>query len=228
MYLRKIPALSSQLLPDIRNRVNPDDIHSLIGKIQEIIHHLIKYPGICVIQIPLVGIETGHNMVPDLRQPRKIPRRCSRKYLRHRRLELSRNIKAVIEEIPAHILAVPLSCLHCPLMILGSMVHYKIHAQVHSLVMAFLCKLRQILHCSKIRPYLPEISYRIAPVGPALRCIQKRHQMNTVHITVLQIRKLLPYSLQIPCKVIYVQHHAQHILLPKPLRILLPPLIQTL
>ena len=57
MYLGKIPALRIQFLPYIWDGVNPDDIDSLIRQEQEIIHHLIKYPWILVIQIPLVRIE---------------------------------------------------------------------------------------------------------------------------------------------------------------------------
>lgn len=42
MYLGKIPTGGSQLLPDIRNRIYPDNIHPVIGQVQKVIHHCIE------------------------------------------------------------------------------------------------------------------------------------------------------------------------------------------
>ena len=49
VHFRQVAAARPQLLPDVGHRVNPDNIHPLIGQVQEIIHHLIKYPGIPVV-----------------------------------------------------------------------------------------------------------------------------------------------------------------------------------
>ena len=49
MYSRQISAAGSQLFPDVRNRIDPDDINAQICKIQEIIHHLIENHRIRII-----------------------------------------------------------------------------------------------------------------------------------------------------------------------------------
>ena len=118
VYLRKIPAVCTQLFPDIRHRIDTDDIHSLISQVQEVIHHLVEYARIAVVQIPLVRIECGHHIVAELRQISKVARRCCREHLRHRLFIFLRNGRICIEEIPAHIFPVSLARLHCPLMIL--------------------------------------------------------------------------------------------------------------
>ena len=175
VHLRKIPALGSQLFPDIRNRINSDNIHSLIGKKQEMIHHFIKHSGISVIQIPLIGIKGRHHIMPDFRQISEIARCRGREHLRDRLLVSARYVICIIEEVPAHILALSLSCTDCPLMVFRSMIHDKIHTEIHIPLMTHISQLRQLLHHSQIRSDLSEIRHRIAPVGTSLRGIQKRH-----------------------------------------------------
>ena len=49
MDLLQISAGGSKLFPDVRNRIDPDDINAQICKIQEIIHHLIENHRIRII-----------------------------------------------------------------------------------------------------------------------------------------------------------------------------------
>ena len=49
MYLLQVTAGRIQLFPDIRHRVDADDIDPPVGQIKEIIHHIIKHSGIPVI-----------------------------------------------------------------------------------------------------------------------------------------------------------------------------------
>ena len=82
VYLRKISAVCSQLLPDIGNCVKTYNINPLVGKIKHIKDHFVKNYWISVIQIPLIGIKGSHNMFPDIIQPGKVSRRRGREYLR--------------------------------------------------------------------------------------------------------------------------------------------------
>ena len=61
MHLGKIPAAGSQLFPDIGNRVDADHIDTFVGQVQHIVNHLIENHRIPVVQIPLIGIESGHD-----------------------------------------------------------------------------------------------------------------------------------------------------------------------
>ncbi len=226
MYLLQIPALRPQLLPDIRNRIDPDDIHPLTGQIQEVVHHLIEHPGITVIQIPLIGIKCSHHIMSHFFQISKITRRRGGKYLRYSPVILLRYGRIAVKEVTAHIFPVAFSCLFRPLMILRGVVHDKIHAQVDFSLMTRLCQICQLFHRPKLRLYLPKIRHRISAVRAAFGRLQEGHQMDTVHITGRQIVKLFLHSCQISRKIINVQHHSQHVISPEPLRILLSLLIQ--
>ena len=139
MYSGEVPAVCSQLLPDIRNCVDADNVNSRICEEQEIVHHLIKYPGISVIQIPLIGVKGSHNVMAKLRQIRKIAGSRGRKYLGYCLFKLSRDRIIIIEEVTAHIFSLTPAGTYCPLMVLGGMVHDEIHAHADVSVVAGLC-----------------------------------------------------------------------------------------
>ena len=158
----------------------------------------------------------------DFRNPGKIPRRRRREYLRNRTLKLVGNIWIVVEEIAAHIFAFSSSRPHRPLMLLGSVVHHKIHTKVDSHSVTFCCQFRQIFHRSQIFPNLAEIRHSISPVRFSLYSIEKRHQMNERCMTLLDIVQFFLYPFQIPGKMIDIKHHAKHVFLTVPARVLFP------
>ena len=190
MYLWKISAACPHFLPDIRNCIDPQNVNPLIDQEKEIIHHFVKHPRILIIQIPLVRIKGSQHVVSDFRKPGEIPRCSFRKYLWHCFLIFSDIVFIVTEKIPAHIFAFTHSCLLCPFMIFGSMVHYKIHTQIHVFFVAGFSQICKVFYGSKFRLYFSEIRNRIASIGSSLWRIEKRHQMNTVYTTFFQILKL--------------------------------------
>ena len=228
VYLRKIPAWCVQFFPDIGNRINSDYINSLVCKEKEIIHHLIENPRISIVQIPLIGVKGGHYIMPDFRQPGEITRCSSWKYLRYCFLIEGRNIRIVVEEITAHIFPVALAGFFCPFMILRGMIHYKIHTYTDAFFMAGICKFFQIIHSSQIFLYFTKISHCITAIRTAFRRIQKRHQMNVIYIVFFQIVKLAFHTFHVSCKIVYVKHHAKHVIFLVPARICFTLSIQCL
>ena len=216
MHLLQVTAGSSQFLPDIRNRINTDHVHSLVCKEKEVVHHLIENTWIAIIQIPLIRIKGSHDIMTDIRKPGKVSRSSGWEYLWHGLFILVRDLAVIVEEVTAHIFAVTLACFFGPLMILGSVVHNKIHTQVHSVFVAFVSKSGKILHGAKVRADFAEVGYCVTTVGTALRGIQERHQMQAVHVAFLKIWKLGRNSLDVAGKIVNVEHHAQHILLAEP------------
>ena len=122
-----------------------------------------------------------------LRKVSEIARCCCREYLRDRLFIFLRDGRVRIEEVAAHILAVSLTRFHCPLMILGCVVHHKIHAQADAFFVAFLRQFGQILHRPEFRLHLTEVSHRITAVGATLRRIKKRHQVDIIYITFFNV-----------------------------------------
>ncbi len=57
MYLLQVPAGGAQFLPDIGHGVNAHNVYAPVGQIEKIVHHLVEYPGISVVQIPLIGVK---------------------------------------------------------------------------------------------------------------------------------------------------------------------------
>ena len=84
MYLGKITAVGAKLFPDIGNRIQTDNINTLISKIKHVEDHFIQHHRIAVVKIPLVWIKSGHNMLLDILQPGKVTRSCSGEYLQDR------------------------------------------------------------------------------------------------------------------------------------------------
>ena len=207
MNLRAVAAVSPQFLPYVRHRIDTDHIHAPVCQIKIIIHHLIKYPGILIIQIPLVGVKRSHNIMPAVLEPCKVTRRSRGKYLRYGLLIFRRYCRIGKEEIPAHVLPFPLTRSFRPFVILTGMVHYKIHTQIDPFFMAERSQLLQILHRSQIGTYLAEIRHRIPAVAAAGHRIQKGHQVEQVYPCLLYVRQFFPQSIQISGKIVNIHHH---------------------
>ena len=164
MYFFQITTACSKFFPDIRNCIDTDNIHSLIRKKKEVIHHLIKYSWITIIQIPLIWIKRRKHIMSDFRKPCKVSRCCCRKDLWNGFFISCRNITVIIEEITAHVLSFTCSGTFCPLMFLRSMIHHEIHAYIHTIFMTFFCQSGKIFHCTEIRSYFPKICHGISAV----------------------------------------------------------------
>ena len=226
MNLRQIPALRPQLLPDIRDCINADNINSPVRQIKEIVHHFIEYSGVSIIQIPLIRIKRSHHKMPGVGKPCEITRSSRRKYLRHRLLIFIRFLPIIKEEITAHILPVSLACLLCPFMLLRRMVHHKVHTDMDTPFMAGRSQASQILHGAKLFLHLPKIRHGISSVRSPFRRFEKRHQMNIIHIALLNIIQPRLHAFHISRKVVNIEHHAQHVILLIPVRICRPCQIQ--
>ena len=162
----------------------------------------------------------------DILDPREVSRRRGRKYLRHRALILGRYISVIIEKVAAHILSVTLSCFLRPLMILRCMIHDKIHADIDAFLMTGSRQSLQILHGTKLLLHLPEIRHRVAAVRASLRRLQKRHQVDVIHIALLDIIQFGLHTFHITGKIVNVEHHAQHIVLLIPVFVFFSVCIQ--
>ena len=107
-------------------------------------------------------------------------------------------------------------------MLLARVVHDEVEAQAHALLVASRRQIRQILHGSKLRIDLAIIRDRVAAVALSLRALQKRHQMDIIYSTFLQIIQLLLYSLQRARKAVRIKEHAKHVVPAVPIRHGLP------
>ena len=155
--------------------------------------------------------------MPHLRKIGEIARRCRREYLRNCLLVFLRDGRIRIEEVTAHILSVSLTRPFRPFVIFRRMIHNKIHAQADAFVVALLCEFSQIIHRSQLRFHLAEISHRIAAVRTSFRRIKERHQMDIIHIALLNIRQFLLHTFDVAREVINIHHHTEHIALAVPL-----------
>ena len=150
--------------------------------------------------------------MPDFRQPGEISRCCSRKYLRHCFLIEGRNIWIVVEKVTTHIFPVALAGFFRPFMILRSMIHDKIHTYTDAFLVAGTCKFLQILHRPQIFLYFTEISHCITAIRTAFRRIQERHQVNVIYVVFFQIVNLAFHTFHVSRKIVYVKHHAKHVI----------------
>ncbi len=223
--LRKVPAVRSQRLPDIRRRIEPDDVNTVVAQIQHIRRHIVEDHRIAVIQVPLIRIERRHDDFPGFFAVCEISGSRGGKDLRHRLLELFRYLPVVKEEISVLIFLLPRSRAFCPLVILARVIHHKIKADADAAAVAFLRKVSEILHGPQFRLHLPEIRHRIAAVAPSFRTLKKRHEVHVIRAAFLDIVKVFLHAFEIPGKALHIHDHAEHLVAGIPLRIEAPRLV---
>ena len=226
VHLRAVAAVGAELLPDIRDRVQTDHVHALIGEEEEVLRHVVEHDGVAVVEIPLIGIEEGHHDLAAVVEPGEVARRRRGEDLRHRALILERKVPVVEEEVAASRHRVARSRGARPGMILARVVHHEVEADAHVLLVAELGELVQLLHLAELRLHLAEIRHGVAAVAPLRHGLEKRHQMQVVHAAVLNVVELLHHAIEVAGEVVDVQHHAEELVRAVPVGVLLPLFVQ--
>ena len=225
MDLGEVAAVGAQFLPDVRCRVQADDVHTVVAEVEHIGSHIIEDHWIRIVQIPLVGIESGHDHLAGFLTPGKIARSSRREDLGDRFFKFIRNIPVVIEEISVLIFLFAGAGALRPLMVLARVVHDEVKADAHAVGMAGIAQIGEVFHGPQLRLHLAEISDCITAVAPACRTLQQGHQVNVVKAAFLQIVQVLADTLERAGKAVGVHEHAEHVISLVPACLFLPHLI---
>ena len=217
--LRQVAAAGAQLLPDIGNSIQTDHINAPVGEVKQVFRHVVEDHRICIVQVPLVGVEGGHNHLIAVRQPGEAAGSGGGEHLRNGFLKLVGNVPVVVEEIPFPVAGLTGTGFFGPLMILAGMIHYKVQAQAHALGTAGIRQGFQVFHGTQLRLDTAEIRHGIAAVAPTLRAFQQGHQMQVVNAALLQIGQLFLHAFQGAGKSAGIEHHAQQLPLAVPVGI---------
>ena len=222
MNLRQVAAGGSRRFPDIRYRIQPDDIHAVVAQVQHIVRHVVEHNGIGIVQVPLVGIEHGHDHFLCFLAPGEIARCCGREHLGHSLFIPVGNIPAVIEKIAVLVFRLSRPGPACPLMVFAGMVHHKVQAQGNTSPVALVRQFLQVVHRSQLRLHFPEIAHGVPAVAPSCRAFQQRHQVKIADSAFLHIIQLVLHALQRSGKSLHIHLHTGQVLLPVPVRAGLP------
>ena len=211
VHLRQVAAVGAQRFPDIGHGVQAHDVDAVVAQVQHIVGHVVEHRGIGVVQVPLVGIERGHDHLLRFIAPGKVAGRSGGEYLGNGLLVGVGNIPAVVEEIAALVFALPGPRAARPFVILAGVVHHKIQAHGDAPAVAVLRQRPQVVHRAKVGLHLPEIADGIATVAAALGAFQQRHQVQIVDAAVGDIIQLLPHAVQRAGEGLHVHQHAHQI-----------------
>ena len=223
--LWQVAAVGAQFLPDIGRRVQADDVHAVVAEVEHVRCHIVEYDGIGVIEVPLIGIEGGHDDLTGLLAPGEVAGRGRREDLGHGLFKLVGNVPVIVEKVPVLVFLLAGAGAPGPLMVLGGVVHDKVQADAHAAVVALVAELCQVLHGTQFRLYLAEIRDSITAVAPARRALQEGHQVDIIEAALLQVVEVLPHAVQGPGEAAGVHEHAQHLVALVPVRHLLAHLI---
>ena len=196
VHLQQVAAGGAQGFPNVGHRVQADDVDTVVAQVQHVVRHVVEHGGVGVVQIPLVGIEGGHDHFFCFLAPGKVARRGGGEDLGHGLLIPVGNIPGVIEEIAVLALDVARPGFLRPFVILAGVVHHEVQAHGDAPLMALFGKAVQILHRTQLGLHLPEIAHGVAAVAAALGAFQQRHQMEVIHAAVGDIIQLFLHALE--------------------------------
>ena len=209
--LRQVAARCADLFPDIRRRIQTDDVYAVVAEVEHIRGHIVEYDGIRIVQIPLIGPECGHDDLACLLAPGEVAGRGLREYLGNGLLELVRNGPVIIEE--ETVLIFLLACFRAlrPLVVLTGVVHDEVKAYAHAACMAVVSERCEVIHGTQLRLDFAEIGNRVAAVASILGALQQRHQVQVVDAALLDVIQMLLNALQIAGEAVGVHEHTEHI-----------------
>ena len=223
--LGEVAAGGAQLLPDVGDRVQTDHINASVGEVQKVFRHVVEDHGVGVVQVPLVGIEVGHDHLLAVIQPGKAAGGSSGEHLGDRLLKFTGNIPVVVEEVALPVARLSGTGLAGPLVVLTGVVHHKVQAQADVLLPAGVGQRLQVLHGPQLGLDPAEVGHGVAAVAAALGALQQGHQVQIVDAALLNVRQFLFHTLQGAGKGVGVEHHAQQIPAAVPVGIVFPALV---
>ena len=211
VHLGQIAARRADLFPDVRRRVQADDVHAVVAEVEHVSRHVVENDRIRIVEIPLIGPECGHDDLVHFRAPGEVAGRGLREDLRNGLLELVRNGPVIVEE--ETILVLLLSCLraHCPLMILTGVVHDEVETYAHSAGVAVVRQLSQVFHSTQFGLNLAEVRDSVTAVAAILGALQQGHQVQVVDAALLDVIQMALHALQVSGKAVRVHEHSEHI-----------------
>ena len=216
--LGKVATVGAELFPDVRCRIQADDVHAVVAEVEHIRGHIIEYDRVCIVQIPLIGVESGHDDLACLLAPGEVAGCCLREYLRDSLFEFIRDGPVVIEEISVLIFLFACAGALCPLVIFAGVVHNEVEADAHAAVVAVIAESGEVFHGAESRLHLAEVCNGISAVAAAGRALQQRHQVYIVQTAFLQIIQVFADSVEGTCKAVGIHQHTQHLVALVPLR----------
>ena len=185
VYLRQVAAVGAELFPDIGHRVKTDNIHALIAEEEHVLRHVVEDGGVCVVEIPLIGIEGGHDDLIGLRAPAEVAGRGGRENLGHGSFKLAGDVPVVVEEIAILKFLFTRAGAPGPLVILACMVHDEVEADRDVALVAVRSEGGQILHRAEGGLHFAEVRHGITAVAASDGAFQQGHQMQVVDAAVL-------------------------------------------
>ena len=200
----------------------------MVAQVEHVSGHIIENDRIGIIEVPLIGIEGGHDDFAGLFAPGEVSGSGLGKDLGNSLFKLVGDIPVIIEEIPVLIFLLACAGALRPLVVLTGVVHDEVKAEAHTLAVALVAEGGQVFHGAERGLYLAEIGNRVSAVAASRGALQKRHQMQVVQAAFLQIVKMFLHTLQSPCEAVGVHEHAQHLISLVPFRHLLSGLIPLL
>ena len=212
VYLGKVAARRADLFPDVRRRIQTDDIYAVVAEVEHIRGHIVEYDGICIVEVPLIGPEGGHNDLACLFAPGEVAGCGLREYLGDGLLELVRNGPVIIEEIAVLIFLLARLRALCPLVVFAGVVHDEVQAYAHAACVAVVSQRGQIFHGAQLRLYFSEIRNRVAAVASILGALQKGHQVQIVDAAFLDVIQMALHALEVSCEAVGVHEHTEHII----------------
>ena len=217
--LGEVAAVGAELLPDVGHGVDADDVHALVGQVEEVVHHLVEDARVAIVEVPLVGVELRHHGLAQLRQVGEVAGRRGGEDLRHVAGVLVDHRLVALEEVPAHVLALAGTRPPRPLVLLRGVVHDEVHAEADAALVALPREVGEVLHRPELGLDATEVPDGVAAVraAPVRGGVEERHEVEVVHAHALEVVQAVLHAPDVPGEVVDVHLHAEHVAAAIPL-----------
>lgn len=219
MDLRQVAAVGAQLLPDVRHRVDAEDLDTEIGQVQQTGHHSDEDLGIAVVEVPLERVELGHDPFAHLLVPREVAGGGGREDLRDDGVILVGDGALVIAEVVVLVFGVAGLCGFRPPVGGRGVVHDEIKAQADAGFAQFRGEVGEVLIGADSRVDGVEILDGVAAVVVGVGHGQQRHEVQVGQMLLLEIVDMLGEIGEFAGGQVGVHGHAEHVAATVPLRI---------
>ena len=182
--------------PDVGDRVETDDVHAPVAEEEHVVRHVVQDDRVLVVEVPLVGIEGGHDHLARLLAPGEVAGCRLGEDFGDRLFIFVRDVPVVVEEIPGLGEGVSGAGGLRPGVVLARVVHDEVEAEGHAVPPAVVGQGFEVFHGAELRVHVAEVRDRIAAVAPAFRALEDGHEVQVVDARLFEVVEVFPDALQ--------------------------------
>jgi hypothetical protein len=207
---------AADLLPEEGHGVQAQDVRPHVGPVEDDVDHLDEHGRVPVVEVPLVGVEHGHDPLAHGLVPGEVAGGRGREDLGHGLLVGVGDAAVVEDVVVVLVLLLPCPGAYGPFVLIGGVVDHDVQDQEDFAAAQGAREVFDVVEGAVPVVDPAEVAHGVAAVVVFPGAVEDGHDMDHVHPELLDVGKPLLETLQVVGEAVAIQGHADPFLAQEP------------